>query len=146
MIPIENSTAGSVYNNYDNLTRYEDISIVGAVTIRVEHSILAPKGATLESIKHVYSHPQGLAQCSNFIKKYGYKTVDTVSTATGAELVSEKNDISCAAIANARNAKLYGLNVLRQGIENDPNNYTRFVIIQKILLNYWESKSQTAQL
>lgn len=129
MIPIENSTAGSVYNNYDNLTRYEDISIVGAVTIRVEHSILAPKGATLESIKHVYSHPQGLAQCSNFIKKYGYKTVDTVSTATGAELVSEKNDISCAAIANARNAKLYGLNVLRQGIENDPNNYTRFVII-----------------
>ena len=129
MIPIENSTAGSVYNNYDNLTRYEDISIVGAVTIRVEHSLLAPKGATLESIKHVYSHPQGLAQCSNFIKKYGYKTVDTVSTATGAELVGEKNDISCAAIANARNAKLYGLNVLRQGIENDPNNYTRFVII-----------------
>lgn len=55
--------------------------------------------------------------------------MDTVSTATGAELVGEKNDISCAAIANARNAKLYGLNVLRQGIENDPNNYTRFVII-----------------
>ncbi len=129
MIPIENSTAGSIYNNYDNLTRYEDISIVGAVTLRIEHSLLAPKGATLESIKHVYSHPQGLAQCSNFIKQYGYKTVDTVSTATGAELVARKNDTSCAAIANARNANLYGLKVLRQGIENNPNNYTRFVII-----------------
>ena len=129
MIPIENSTAGSIYNNYDNLTRYEDISIVGAVTLRIEHSLLAPKGATLESVKHVYSHPQGLAQCSNFIKQNGYKTVDTVSTATGAELVSEKGDVSCAAIANARNAGLYGLKVLRQGIENNPNNYTRFVVI-----------------
>ncbi len=129
MIPIENSTAGSIYNNYDNLTRYEDISIVGAVTIRIEHSLLAPKGATLESVKHVYSHPQGLAQCSNFIKKHGYLPVDTVSTATGAELVSQKKDITSAAIANARNAEIYGLEVLKQGIENNPNNYTRFVII-----------------
>ncbi len=129
MIPIENSTAGSIYNNYDNLTRYEDVSIVGAVTIRIEHSLLAPAGATLESIKHVYSHPQGLAQCSNFIKKNGYEGVDTVSTATGAELVSQKNDVTCAAIANARNAKIYGLKVIKQGIENDSSNYTRFVII-----------------
>ena len=129
MIPIENSTAGSIYNNYDNLTRYEDISIAGAVTIRIEHSLLAPKGATLESVKNVYSHPQGLAQCSNFIKKHTLHCVDTVSTATGAELVAKKNDISCAAIANARNAKIYGLQILAQGIENNPTNYTRFVII-----------------
>lgn len=129
MIPIENSTAGSVYNNYDNLTRYEDISIIGAVTIRVEQRLLAPKGATLQTIRHVYSHPQGLAQCSNFIRSHGYATVDTVSTATGAELVSKKNDISCAAIASARNAEIYGLELLEQKIENNPNNYTRFVII-----------------
>ncbi|MGI5071134.1 3-deoxy-7-phosphoheptulonate synthase [Treponema pectinovorum] len=129
MIPIENSTAGSIYNNYDNLTRYEDVSIVGAVTIRIEHSLLAPKGATLQTIKHIYSHPQGLSQCSAFIKKHGYIGVDTVSTATGAQLVSEKNDISCAAICNARNAKLYNMEIIQQGIENNPNNYTRFVII-----------------
>ncbi|MGI5059011.1 3-deoxy-7-phosphoheptulonate synthase [Treponema pectinovorum] len=129
MIPIENSTAGSIYNNYDNLTRYEDVSIVGAVTIRIEHSLLAPKGATLQTIKHVYSHPQGLSQCSAFIKKHGYIGVDTVSTATGAQLVSEKNDITCAAICNARNAKLYNMEIIQQGIENNPNNYTRFVII-----------------
>lgn len=129
MIPIENSTAGSIYNNYDNLTRYEDISIVGAVTLRIEHSLLAPKGATLETIKNVYSHPQGLAQCSSFIKKNGFHSVDTVSTATGAALVAEKNSKENAAIANARNAKIYGLEVISQGIENNPTNYTRFVVI-----------------
>lgn len=129
MVPIENSTAGSIYNNYDNLTRYEDVSIAGAVTIRIEHSLVAPKGATLESIKHVYSHPQGLAQCSNFMKAHGYTGVDTISTATGAELVSQKKDITCGAICNIRNAKIYGLEVLQQGIENNSNNYTRFVII-----------------
>lgn len=129
MVPIENSTAGSIYNNYDNLTRYEDVSIAGAVTIRIEHSLVAPKGATLESIKHVYSHPQGLAQCSNFMKAHGYTGVDTISTATGAELVSQKKDITCGAICNFRNAKIYGLEVLQQGIENNSNNYTRFVII-----------------
>lgn len=129
MIPIENSTAGSIYNNYDNLTRYEDISIVGAVTIRIEHSLVAPKGATLETIKNIYSHPQGLAQCSNLIKKYRFHCVDTVSTATGAALVAEKNSVENAAICNARNAKIYGLEVIKQGIENTPTNYTRFVII-----------------
>ncbi|WP_191017245.1 3-deoxy-7-phosphoheptulonate synthase [Treponema zioleckii] len=129
MIPIENSTAGSIYNNYDNLTRYEDVSIVGAVTIRIEHSLLAPKGATLQTVKNVYSHPQGLAQCSNFIKNHGYHCVDTVSTATGAQLVASKGELENAAICNARNAEIWGLEVLQQGIENNPNNYTRFVII-----------------
>ena len=119
----------AINNNYDNLTRYEDVSIAGAVTIRIEHSLVAPKGATLESIKHVYSHPQGLAQCSNFMKAHGYTGVDTISTATGAELVSQKKDITCGAICNIRNAKIYGLEVLQQGIENNSNNYTRFVII-----------------
>lgn len=129
MIPIENSTAGSIYNNYDNLTRYGDVSIVGAVTLRIQHSLLAPKGATLGTIKNVYSHPQGLAQCSNFIKKHNFHCVDTISTATGAELVAEKGSTENAAIANARNAKIYGLEIISEGIENNPTNYTRFVII-----------------
>ncbi len=129
MIPIENSTAGSIYNNYDNLTRYGDVSIVGAVTLRIQHSLLAPKGATLDTIKNVYSHPQGLAQCSNFIKKHSLHCVDTISTATGAELVAEKGSTENAAIANARNAKIYGLEIISEGIENNPTNYTRFVII-----------------
>ncbi len=130
MVPIENSTAGSVYNNYDNLSRFEDVSIVGAITLRIEHSLLAPKGATLETIKNVYSHPQGLAQCSNFLKAHEWKEIDTVSTASGAKFVSEKGSLENAAVANARNADIYGLEILQQGIENDASNYTRFVVIK----------------
>ncbi|MBP5283885.1 MAG: prephenate dehydratase, partial [Treponema sp.] len=129
MVPIENSTAGSVYNNYDNLTRYEDISIVGALTLRIQHSLLGVKGATLETIKNVYSHPQGLSQCSNFLKSQKWNAVDTVSTATAANLVAEKKSKENAAICNARNAAIYGLEVIKEGIQNEQNNYTRFVVI-----------------
>ncbi len=129
MVPIENSTAGSVYNNYDNLTRYEDISIVGALTLRIQHSLLGVKGASLDTIKNVYSHPQGLSQCSNFLKSQKWNAVDTVSTATAASLVAEKGSVENAAICNARNAAIYGLEVLKEGIQNEQNNYTRFVVI-----------------
>ncbi|MBR1403373.1 MAG: 3-deoxy-7-phosphoheptulonate synthase [Treponema sp.] len=129
MVPIENSTAGSVYNNYDNLTRYEDISIVGALTLRIQHSLLGVKGASLETIKNVYSHPQGLAQCSNFLKNQNWQQVDTVSTATAASLVAEKGSVENAAICNARNAGIYGLEVIKEGIQNEQDNYTRFVVI-----------------
>ena len=129
MVPIENSTAGSVYNNYDNLTRYEDISIVGALTLRIQHSLLGVKGASLDTIKNVYSHPQGLSQCSNFLKSQKWNAVDTVSTATAASLVAEKGSVENAAICNARNAAIYGLEVIKEGIQNEQNNYTRFVVI-----------------
>ena len=129
MVPIENSTAGSVYNNYDNLTRYEDISIVGALTLRIQHSLLGVKGSSLDTIKNVYSHPQGLAQCSTFLKNQKWTAVDTVSTATAASLVAEKASIENAAICNARNAKIYGLEIIKEGIQNEQNNYTRFVVI-----------------
>ena len=129
MVPIENSTAGSIYNNYDNLTRYEDISIVGALTLRIQHSLLGVKGASLDTIKNVYSHPQGLSQCSNFLKSQKWNAVDTVSTATAASLVAEKGSVENAAICNARNASIYGLEVLKEGIQNEQNNYTRFVVI-----------------
>ncbi len=129
MVPIENSTAGSVYNNYDNLTRYEDISIVGALTLRIQHSLLGVKGTSLETIKNVYSHPQGLSQCSNFLRSQKWNAVDTVSTATAASLVAEKASVENAAICNARNAAIYGLEVIKEGIQNEQNNYTRFVVI-----------------
>lgn len=129
MVPIENSTAGSVYQNYDNLTRYHDISIVGATSLKIQHALLAPKGASMETIKNVYSHPQGLYQCTNFLKPYNWNQIDTVSTATGAQLVSEKGSVENAAIANARNAKIYNLEIIKDDIEDNPNNFTRFVII-----------------
>ena len=129
MVPIENSTAGSIYSNYDNLTRYEDISIVGAITLKIEHSLLAPRGATIGTIKNVYSHPQALSQSSRFLESHKWNLVEAVSTATGAAIVAQKNSPENAAVANARNAGIYGLEILKEGIENNPNNYTRFVII-----------------
>lgn len=129
MVPIENSTAGSVYNNYDNLTRYEDISIVGAITLRIDHALLATHGTTLDTIRHVYSHPQALSQCSTFLKKHKWNLVDTVSTATAALITAEKKSVENAAICSACNAELYGLEIIESGIANTSANYTRFVVI-----------------
>lgn len=130
MVPIENSLAGSVYQNYDNLTSFEDVSIVGSITLRIQHSLLACKGATLDTIKTVYSHPQALSQCHNYLFDHkDWIQIEAVSTATAAKLVSEKASPENAAIASAVNAKLYKLEVLKEGIEDDPRNYTRFVII-----------------
>lgn len=130
MVPIENSLAGSVYQNYDNLTQFEDVSIVGSVTLRIQHALLACKGATLDSIRTVYSHPQALSQCHDFLFAHkDWAQVEAVSTATAAKLVGEKQSPENAAIASSVNARLYDLTVLRDGIEDDPRNYTRFVII-----------------
>lgn len=129
MVPIENSTTGSIYQNYDNFTRYEDVSVVGAIAIRICHSLLAPRGARLEDIRAVYSHPQGFYQCADFLKLHDWNLVESVSTATGAKTVSRMNDLTCAAIADRCNADLYDLAVLKDSIEDNPENYTRFVLI-----------------
>jgi len=130
MVPIENSLAGSVYQNYDNLTQFEDISIIGSITLRIEHALLGLSGASLDTIKNVYSHPQGLAQCHNFLYEHKeWKQIDAVSTATAAKIVSDSGSLENAAIASPVNAKLYGLEVIKDGIIDDPRNYTRFVII-----------------
>jgi len=132
MLPIENSLAGSVYENYDNLARYEDIEIVGVVTLRIEHSLLAVKGATVETIESVYSHPQGLAQCADFLSRHpAWKHIETDSTSAAAELVAASGDITKAAIASENAAPVYRLDSLKSGIETNPRNYTRFVIIAR---------------
>ncbi|MCR5725285.1 MAG: 3-deoxy-7-phosphoheptulonate synthase [Treponema sp.] len=130
MVPIENSLAGSVYQNYDNLTQFEDVSIIGSVTLRIEHALLGVKGTTLETIKNVYSHPQGLSQCHNFLYEHkNWTQIDAVSTATAAALVAKAGSTENAAIASAVNAPLYGLEVIKEDIIDDPRNYTRFVLI-----------------
>jgi 3-deoxy-7-phosphoheptulonate synthase len=130
VIPIENSLAGSVYDNYDNLSRFEDISIVGAIMLRIEHSLLAVPGATLEGIKNVYSHPHGFPQCTDFLEKRpDWKLVEAESTATAALLVSQKGSVENAAIASELAARYYNLIELAQGIESNKRNYTRFMVI-----------------
>ncbi|MBQ9626852.1 MAG: 3-deoxy-7-phosphoheptulonate synthase, partial [Treponema sp.] len=101
MVPIENSLAGSVYENYDNLAAFEDISIVSSVTLRIQHALLGAKGATLADIKSVYSHPQGFAQCSIFLAEHSdWNKIDAASTASAAKFVSEKDSKANAAIAS----------------------------------------------
>lgn len=129
MIPIENSLAGSVYDNYDNLVRCEDVTIAGSLKIRIEHSLLGIKGTTVDTIKTVYSHPQGLAQCGKFLSDHlDWEQVECNSTSEAARLVSQKNNTSCAAIASSNAAG--DLEIIKNGIESDPRNYTRFLLIE----------------
>ncbi|MBR5866840.1 MAG: 3-deoxy-7-phosphoheptulonate synthase [Spirochaetaceae bacterium] len=130
MIPLENSLAGSVYENYDNLLRFGDVSICGALTLRIQHSLLGVPGATLDTIRNVYSHPHGFPQCKDFLEKYpDWTHIDSISTATAAETVAKLNSVENAAIASDIAANYYKLDVLSTGIESNPRNYTRFVVI-----------------
>lgn len=131
MIPIENSLGGSVYDNYDNLVAFKDISIVGALHLRIQHALLATSGSSVESIKRVYSHPQGFAQCSKLIEDKGWEKIAATSTATAAKMVSDFNSPENAAIASAVTAKYYNLKILMQDIQDDPQDFTRFVVICK---------------
>lgn len=130
MVPIENSLAGSVYDNYDNLSRFKDIAIVGSVTLNIRHSLLGVKGARIEDIKNIYSHPQALSQCKKFLELHKeWKQVDTSSTATAGKMISELDNSENAAIASREASTLYKLDILKEDIEDNPGNFTRFVVI-----------------
>lgn len=137
MIPIENSLGGSVYDNYDNLVSFEDVSIVGALHLRIQHALLAPKGSSIDSIKRVYSHPQGFAQCARLIENKGWEKISVSSTATAAKMVSDFKSPENAAIASSITAELYKLDILQEDIQDDPRDYTRFVVIAA---NHLENK------
>jgi prephenate dehydratase len=131
IIPIENSLGGSILQNYDLLQRY-NLKIVGEIKIRVVHSLIVHKGTALKDIRYIYSHPQGLAQCELFINKL--KNVETLAvydTAGAAKLIKEENKRNAAAIANEEAAELYGLTVLKRGIESNHHNYTRFLVLSQ---------------
>ncbi len=130
MIPIENSLAGSIYDNYDNLSNFEDISIVGAIHLRIQHSLLGVKGATLDTIKRVYSHPQGHSQCVKLLSEHNdWEKIASSSTSTAAKFVADSKSTENAAIASSINSKYYDLEIIQEGIEDDPRDYTRFVVI-----------------
>ena len=130
MIPIENSLAGSIYDNYDNLSNFEDISIVGAIHLRIQHSLLGVKGTTLDTIKRVYSHPQGHSQCVKLLSEHSdWEKIASSSTSTAAKFVADSKSVENAAIASSINSKYYDLEIIQESIEDDPRDYTRFVVI-----------------
>ncbi|HAV10397.1 MAG TPA: prephenate dehydratase [Dehalococcoidia bacterium] len=131
VVPVENSQAGSVTDTYDLLLRYP-LTIYGEVTLRVRHCLMALPCEKIETIKTVLSHPQGLAQSEEFLKKLtNIKIISETNTAASAKRIREENLKGYAAIASRRAALLYGLEILAEGIETNSNNYTRFFVISK---------------
>jgi len=128
VVPVENSQAGSINETYDLLLKH-DLFIVGEYDLRVRHCLMALPGTPLEQIKQAYSHPQALAQCDAFLRRHGIEPVVYRDTAGSAKMLSEQRPAGAAAIAPRRAADLYRLHVLAEGIETNPNNYTRFLVL-----------------
>lgn len=129
VLPIENSSTGGITANYDLLLNYPN-SIVGQYVNRIDQCLLAPPGASLQGIRTVYSHVQGLLQCSDFLHEHPeIRQAECADTASAAKKVAADRDVSQAAIAARRAAKEYGLEVLADGIQQEKNNATRFIII-----------------
>ncbi|MDR0689650.1 MAG: 3-deoxy-7-phosphoheptulonate synthase [Spirochaetaceae bacterium] len=132
VVPVENSLAGSVHENYDLFLRYPDIAIAGELKLRVVHCLIGDEKADLDTIKIVRSHPQGFAQCRDFLDKYPRWQLEACNdTATAVVSIVREGATKVAAIAGEAAAKIHGLKVLRMGIETNPLNYTRFVIITR---------------
>lgn len=130
VLPMENSLAGSVLESYDLLNLNPDISIVGEIKVRIRHNLIAHKGTKIENITEVYSHPQALAQCDRFIQKHGMHPIPAYDTSGAvADISKDKSALHKAAIASDVAARVWDMEILKEGIETNPNNYTRMAII-----------------
>ena len=135
VLPIENSTAGIVSEIYDLLVEFENY-IVGEQIIKIEHCLMAVPGTKLEDIRTVYSHPQSLMQSARFLNDYSWQQISMQNNAFAARKVAEDKDRHSAAIASEYAAGLYGLEVLKKGVNQSSTNSTRFIIVtnQRIFL------------
>lgn len=128
IIPIENSLAGSIHQNYDLLLRHA-LHIVGEKVFRVEHCLIAHPDTLMSDVRHVWSHPQALAQCEHSNKKLGAAIEATYDTAGSVKLLKESGRKDVAAIASKHAAEIYAMKILAEGIEDDSANFTRFLIL-----------------
>lgn len=132
VIPVENSLAGTIYENVDLLLRYPDIAITGEYRLRIKHNLIGLPGAEIEDIREVYSHPQGLMQCAEFLENHeNMKGIPFYDTAGAVEHIARLKDPSKAAIAGAEAAKVHGMNIIKAGLETNSRNYTKFYIIAR---------------
>ena len=129
VLPVENTSSGAITTVYDLLGQYA-CHIVGEQLVRVEHCLLGVPGASLEDVKHVFSHEQGFAQCPDFLAKHDdWIRTPYFNTAIAAQHVSEMGDKSCAAIASRLAAQHYGLDILAEDIHSFSDNHTRFIVV-----------------
>lgn len=131
VIPIENSSAGAVVDNYDLLIKHHNV-IVAETCVTVNHALLGLPEANLEDIERVYSHPQALMQSSQYLNaRKEWQQISVENTAVAAKKIIEDQDIHQAAVASETAGKLYGLEVLASSINHNKNNTTRFLILAK---------------
>ena len=133
LIPIENSLAGSIHQNYDLLLRH-NLHIVGEHFLRVQHCLITMPGVKKEDLKKAISHPQALGQCAGYLRTHGIKAEQVYDTAGSVKMLKESGAHDVAAIASRRAAELYGMQILEEGIEDNLENYTRFLAISHNLI------------
>ena len=132
LLPIENSIGGSIHINYDLLLQH-DLPIVAETELTVVHNLLALPGTSLASITRVFSHPQALAQCEQYLGRLrGVEVVAVYDTAGAAKMTAESGRADVAAVASRRAGDLFGLEVLAEGIQDFASNITRFVLIARM--------------
>lgn len=135
LLPLENSTAGSITHVYDLMMRYP-FSIVRSVRIKVDHCLLARENIQISSVKEIFSHEQAIAQCSGFIKSLNCKVTACENTAVAAKMVAESSRNDVAALSSRNCAELYNLHRLADSVQDQGNNYTRFICVSKSLSIY----------
>jgi len=128
ILPVENSLEGSIGESYD-LLYSTSLNAIGEIYHRIEHCLIG--NGSLEEIDTVYSHPQALGQCRNFIEKHNMKTVPTYDTAGSVKIIKELNKKNIACIASKDASKIYDMPVISENIANNLNNHTRFLILSK---------------
>lgn len=130
ILPVENSIEGSIGQTYDLLLK-SNLKITGEEILRISHCLISNKKTSLKSIKQVFSHPQALGQCRKFLEKLKCEIIPTYDTAGSVKMIKEKKIRNSAAIASERAARIYGMKILKKGIETNKKNFTRFFIISK---------------
>lgn len=131
ILPIENTTAGSINETYDIL-RDRDLHIVGEEALRIIHCLLSLEDVPVDRIRRIMSHPQAIAQCSNYLAQlHDCKVESYIDTAMSAKKVLDDGDLSQAAIAGSYAAEIYDLSILKRDLANQPENFTRFVVVSR---------------
>lgn len=132
ILPVENSIGGSIHRNYDLLLEH-DLPIVGEVQLTITHNLMALPGTRLDQVSRIYSHPQALAQCEQFLRGLpGVAVEATYDTAGSAKLVKEQQLAGAGAIASERAAQVFGLEILKAEIQDYSDNITRFLVVNRV--------------
>jgi len=144
VVPVENSLYGSVFETYDLLLHYS-LTIIGELNLQINHCLTARKKYTLKEIKKVYSHPQALGQCSDFLRTLKKARVIPAYDTAGSSLIAlENTEEVVAAVTSKEAAAIYGLKILKSNIQNNQENYTRFLVISRKAKNGDYDKPKTS--